>query len=246
MSASDAGSYTTRELSWRTWPDFERLFSQGGGWDFCACMLYQRGHHLPGNEFPTRVDSRIRSLADKRELVRQGRSHGVIVYAAGEPVGWCQYGPVDELPLPGARRLAKGVCVEDDTSQWRITCFVTHHEHRRRGVGSLALAAAIDAIQRQGGGWVEATPIARSYSDTQLRRLAQAHGRNSPEVEEYLRTRRWPEVMVRGVGPVPAARGSFGNTSHSGTVSMFERAGFEAVRIVRDTHVLMRRYVSHS
>src|SRR5262249_41832981 len=111
------------------------------------------------------------------------------------------------------------------------------------GVGSLALAAAIDAIQRQGGGWVEATPIARSYSDTQLRQLTRTYGRNSTEVEEYLSTRRWPEVTVRGVGPVHAVRGSFGNTSHSGTVSMFERAGFEAVRIVRDTHVLMRRHL---
>jgi hypothetical protein len=29
---ADATRYTTRELSPETWPDFERLFSQGGGW----------------------------------------------------------------------------------------------------------------------------------------------------------------------------------------------------------------------
>ncbi|MBO0879765.1 MAG: hypothetical protein J2P17_05220 [Mycobacterium sp.] len=241
MTTTDVGAYATKELSRRTWPDFERLFSQGGGWDFCACMIYQRGHHLSGKECPTRADSHLRNLAEKRELVMQGRAHGILVYSGVEPVGWCQYGPVDELPLPEAQRLVKGVRVEDDTSQWRITCFVTLQRHRRRGVGSLALGAAIDAIQRQGGGWVEATPIAKSYSDTQLRRLVRTYGRDSVEVDEYLGTRRWPEVTVRGVGPVPATRGGFGNTSQSGTVSMFERAGFEAVRIVRDTHVLMHR-----
>jgi GNAT superfamily N-acetyltransferase len=243
MNASDAGPYTTKELSPRTWPDFERLFSQGHGCDFCACMVYQRGCHLPSKEFPTRAESHVRNLTDKRELVMQGRAHGILVFADAEPVGWCQYGPVDELPLPGASRLQKGVRVEDSTSQWRITCFVTHQKHRRRGVGSLALTAAVESIERQGGGWVEATPIAHSYSDNQLPRLAKAYGRHSPQVEEYLNTQPWPELMVCGVGRVPAARGSFGNTSHSGTVSMFERAGFEAVRIVRDTHVLMRRHV---
>jgi GNAT superfamily N-acetyltransferase len=235
--------YTTSELSPRTWPDFQRLFSQGGGWDFCACMVYQRGHHLSSKESPTRAESHVRGLAEKHELVLQGRAHGILVYSDTEPVGWCQYGPVDELPLPEAHRLHKAVRAEDDMSQWRITCFVTHRNHRRRGIASLALAAAIDAIQRQGGGWVEATPIARAYSDTQLKRLARTYGRNSSTVEEYLQTRRWPEVVVPGVGPVPATRGSFGNTSHSGTVSMFERVGFEAVRIVRDTHVLMRRHI---
>lgn len=39
----DDAAYTTKELSPRIWPDFERLSSQGGVWDFCACMLTQRG-----------------------------------------------------------------------------------------------------------------------------------------------------------------------------------------------------------
>lgn len=85
----------------RTWSDFERLFTQGNGWDFCACMLFQRGCHLPKSKFPTRADHQVRNLAEKKRLVQQGRAHGILVYADGEPVGWCQYGPVDELPVPG-------------------------------------------------------------------------------------------------------------------------------------------------
>lgn len=85
----------------RTWPDVERLFTPGHGWDFCACMLFQRGCHLPKSKFPTRADHQVRNLAEKKRLVQQGRAHGILVYADGEPVGWCQYGPVDELPVPG-------------------------------------------------------------------------------------------------------------------------------------------------
>lgn len=233
--------YTTKELSKKTWPDFERLFSQGGGWDFCGCMLYQRGCHLSGNEFRTRAASHVRNLQEKKTLVDEGRAHGILVYACGEPVGWCQHGPVEELPIPGGGKVEKRVRVEDSASQWRITCFVTHKKHRGQGVAGVALAAAVEAIRKQGGGWVEATPIAHAHYDGRYHQIVNTYGRDSAELREYLKT--WPKHFVRGVGPVPATRGSFGGVSHPGTVSMFERQGFEAVKIVRDTYVLMRRHV---
>ncbi len=240
--SSGVARYTTKELSEETWSDFERLFSQGGGWDFCACMLYQRGYQLV---CPGRAEAHARNLRDKKKLLEQGRAHGILVYASGEPVGWCQYGPVDELPIgdPGRQYRHYVVRAEDPTSQWRITCFVTHKKHRRKGVAATALAAALEAIRERGGGWVEATPIALTHSDDRYHQLVRRYGRDSAEVEEYLRTRQWPEFFVRGVGPVPAVSGSFGGRSHQGTVSMFEQQGFEAVKVVIGTHVLMRRYV---
>jgi hypothetical protein len=45
---------------------------------------------------------------------------------------------------------------------------------------------------------------------------------------------------MEGIGTVVAAHGSFGNVSTQGTVSMFERAGFEPVRPVGRGHLLMR------
>lgn len=241
LMSSSAGRYTTKELSKETWPAFERLFSQGGGWDFCGCMLYQRGYHHSGKVCPTRAAAHARNLQEKRELVEQGGAHGILSYAGGEPVGWCQYGPVDELPIPGGGKVEKRVRVEDPASQWRVTCFVTHKQHRRKGIAGIALAAAVEAIREQGGGWVEATPIAHSHYDGRYHQIVNTYGRDSAELQEYLET--WPTRVVRGVGPVPATRGSFGGVSHPGTVSMFERQGFEAVKIVRDTYVLMRRHV---
>jgi GNAT superfamily N-acetyltransferase len=159
-----------------------------------------------------------------RELIEQGRSHGILVYAEEEPVGWCQYGRVEELPLAGLAdptwRVTGGA--HDPTSWWRITCFVTHKKYRRRGVAGNALAAAVESIRSQGGGWVEGCPIAAAYPH---------------------RTRVWPDVHVPDVGSVKVTRGTFGNVSAPGTVSMFERAGFEPVKIVGNNKVLMRRYV---
>ena len=150
--------YETKELSPETWPDFERLFAPGTGWAFCACMLYQRGCHLETAKFPKRQLARIQNLAEKRALVDTGQAHGILVYEAAQPVGWCQYGPAEELPIPGEVRRDRRVPPLGAGVRWRITCFVTVVRRRRRGVAGAALRAALDAIQAQGGGRVEAYP----------------------------------------------------------------------------------------
>lgn len=158
-------TYTTRKLSRTTWTDFERLFSKGNGWDFCGCMLFHRGRHLPKATFPTRAEMGIRNRQEKRLLVEAGDAHGILVYAADEPVGWCQYGPREELSGIEASATLRTKYSEpaDDhghTALWRITCFVVDKNHRGRGVARLALDAALDAIRQGGGGLVEAFPRA--------------------------------------------------------------------------------------
>jgi GNAT superfamily N-acetyltransferase len=92
-----------------------------------------------------------------------------------------------------------------------VTCFVVDKRHRRKGVAGVALRAALDAIRRRGGGTVEACPVA-----------AWTHGPAGSS----------NPLSVQGVGPVAPAHGSFGNVSTSGTVSMFEKEGFQAVAVV--------------
>ncbi len=76
--------------------------------------------------------------------------------------GWYQYGLKEELPRienrPGYRKLARE---EDGKRVWRITCFVVDKRYRRSGVASTGLRAALRAVERKGGGLVEAYPIAR-------------------------------------------------------------------------------------
>jgi hypothetical protein len=74
-----------------------------------------------------------RNHRDKKALVEQGRSHGILVYSFGEPVSWCRYGLMKELPRidnnPKYRKLASA----SGRTLWRITCFVVHKKYRRRG-----------------------------------------------------------------------------------------------------------------
>lgn len=152
-------TYQTRELSPKTWADFERLFvPEHEDWAFCACMLYQRGCHLDRREYPDAESERIQNLDEKRALVDAGRAHGILVYEDGVPIGWCQYGPAEELPLPGANRLDERIPPVGAGVRWRITCFITLVEKRRRGVAAAALRAALESIREQGGGLVEAYP----------------------------------------------------------------------------------------
>jgi GNAT superfamily N-acetyltransferase len=160
--ASAVPAYTTKELSARTWPDFEKPFSQKNGWDFCWCMHFHRCRKSPGPDKLRRAERSVRNRRDKKELVEHGRSHGILVYADGEPVGWCQYGPREELPRIDESRSYRELASAGGTKKlWRITCFVVDKKFRRRGIASAALRAALEAIRKKGGGLVEAYPITR-------------------------------------------------------------------------------------
>jgi len=105
----------------------------------------------------------VRNRREKKELVERGCAHGILVYAKGEPVGWCQYGPREELPRIDNSRKYRGLGPEGSTSErlWRITCFAVLKEYRKRGVATTGLKAALEAIRKKGGGLVEAYPITR-------------------------------------------------------------------------------------
>lgn len=99
---------------------------------------------------------------DHRALLVAGRAHGVLVYHAGAAVGWCQFGPREELPRIERGRKYRALAEElRRPPTWRITCFFVDRPFRRTGVARFALHAALEAIQRHGGGLVEAYPATR-------------------------------------------------------------------------------------
>jgi GNAT superfamily N-acetyltransferase len=208
-------AYTTKELSNSTWRDFEKLFSQGSGWDHCQCIHFQRPCPLPKDQWlRSRAERTVRNRREKRELVERGRAHGILVYANGDAVGWCQYDRCEELPRIDASRNYRGLAPQQgSTNLWRITCFVVVRSQRRRGVATAALQAALESIKKKGGGLVEAYPLTDWGN---LRRS---------------------EIRRRGRAP------SFGNVSTHGTVSMFARQGFKTVAPFGILNVLMRRTV---
>ncbi len=161
--APEALEYSTKELTKDTLPDFEKLFEKhpAPGAFMCWCMYHQRARPLAvSKQLHSRVKRAARNRQRKRELVENGRSHGILVYSKGEPVGWCQYGSREELPRLDSGRGYRRLAPEDDMKRlWRITCFVVDKKYRKRGVASAALKAALEAIRNKGGGLVEAYPI---------------------------------------------------------------------------------------
>jgi len=150
-------AYTFRELSPATLPDFEQLALKNGQGS-CWCMFYQRPK--PVLRGSTVEERRKINRRDKARLVRQGRSHAILVYEEDTPIGWCQYGPREELPRIDAGRNYRKVGPPANQGRlWRITCFFVDRKHRGRGVAKFALKAALRSIGRQGGGVVEACPV---------------------------------------------------------------------------------------
>lgn len=253
----------TKELDEVTLPDYAQFFSRGNGWDHCGCTAYQ-GFHAP-SRIGKWADRRDWNLATKRTLLERGLSHGILVYSGPEPVGWCQFGPADELPIPKDQRRALLAgdprCGAGGSEQraadraWRITCFCTLKQFAQRGVAGTALHAALEVIRVGGGGLVEAQPVALVAEShpgldavRQWRRkrakLIKTHGRFSAQVERHLSSPPEPvRVQIDGVGEVDGVDWRYGGM-HVGTVTMFEREGFVAVAAIgAGPRVIMRRKV---
>jgi GNAT superfamily N-acetyltransferase len=176
-----------------TWPDFAALVERHNGvWGGCWCMAF----HSEG------VSSKkppAQSRSEKECRVREGRAHAALVYDGPVCVGWCQFGPTDELPRIKHKRayLAESTALPD----WRITCFFVDRDYRRSGVAAAALEGALREIARLGGGTVESYP-----EDSEGRSVSSS----------FL---------------------------HNGTVSMFERHGFERTRRLGKHHWVVTKIV---
>jgi GNAT superfamily N-acetyltransferase len=154
-------AFSCRELTPKTWPDFERLFRGPGGNTWCWCMYYRRPQSAAREaaEYGVRKGGFPEHNRRRNEgLVREGRAHGILVYDEGEPVGWCAYGRREEFPAIDRGRFYRKLPPPGDV--WRIACFVVASGHRRKGVATAALRAALASIRSQGGGLVEAYPVA--------------------------------------------------------------------------------------
>src|SRR6185312_8545450 len=127
--------FSVKPLDETTWLDFARLVEwHNGVWGGCWCMSF----HPEG---VGRRKTARQNQSEKECRVREGRAHAALVYDGAACVGWCQFGPTDELPRIKRRRAYEdGLTALPD---WRITCFFVDRGHRRSGVASAALAGAL-------------------------------------------------------------------------------------------------------
>jgi GNAT superfamily N-acetyltransferase len=96
-----------------------------------------------------------------RAVVRRGPPPGLLAFDGDTPVGWCQLTPRDDVPwLDRTWRLAR----VDDRPVWSLSCLYVRIGHRRRGVTSALIAAALKAAKRAGAPALEAYPFDASVS----------------------------------------------------------------------------------
>jgi GNAT superfamily N-acetyltransferase len=167
--------FTTKPLNVETWPDFASLVEDHNGvWGGCWCL----GFHDDGAPNVNTPEQRRRL---KEARVREGRAHAALVYDGAQCVGWCQFGPTDELPRINLRKAYNASLSQ--LPEWRITCFFVSRTHRHRGVAEAALAGALDQISQLGGGLVESYPeetagrkVSSSFLNNATVSLFERHG----------------------------------------------------------------------
>ena len=185
--------FIVKPLDESIWPDFARLVEKHNGvWGGCWCMSF----HEEGVGHSKAVGQ---NRSEKECRVREGRAYAALVYDGSTAVGWCQFGPTDELPRIKLKRdYLNGLTKLPD---WRITCFFVDRNYRGKGIASIALEGALNEIARRGGGIVESYP---------------------------------EDVEGRSVS------GSF---LHNGTVSIFERQGFQRTHRLGKNHWVVTKAI---
>lgn len=100
----------------------------------------------------------------KRALVKRGRAHGTIVYCGADPVGWCEFGPMEELPRIDHKKRYSPTSKD----AWRITCFFISRYHRKMGFAELAVKESVHAMKELGVKEIEAYPVEGKLSASLL------------------------------------------------------------------------------
>jgi len=156
------GALTIREVTRERLDDFLRFFDRDAfadnpAWSDCYCMApYFAG---TGEEWGLQTGEQNRAAIN--ELIRSGQAQGLLAYADGKPVGWCNAAPRKLL-----RGLDRDLPMEDghDERVGSIACFVIAAPYRRHGVARALLEAACDRFRRMGLSFAEAYP--RRAADT--------------------------------------------------------------------------------
>jgi hypothetical protein len=91
----------------------------------------------------------------KKKLMEEGKTHASLVFKNEECIAWCQFGSPEEPPgIYHKKEVEAKFAIPD----WRITCFFTDKDHRKKGLSAVALKGALELIKNLGGGIAESYP----------------------------------------------------------------------------------------
>lgn len=144
-------------MSWETHPVTPDRFE-----DFADVINHNRRSNHCWCTTPRLQAAEVRELGDgsreqaMRRLCERKHPPGVVTYADGQPVGWCNIGPRAEISRLGHSRLIRPV---DDLPVWSIVCVVVRPGHRRQGVTAPLIEGAVAYATAHGAPAVEAYPV---------------------------------------------------------------------------------------
>lgn len=139
-------------------PDLARFSERHGRFRYCSCMRWR----MPSAAYQRSTKERRIAALDNR--VRDGVPVGVLVYADGDPVGWCSIAPRETY---GALERYRALPRIDDEPVWSVVCFFVDSHVRRQGVTLGLLRAAVEYALSAGARIIEGYPVepgARLYT----------------------------------------------------------------------------------
>lgn len=132
-------------------------FADHPEWGFCFCQYLHVDHNVV--QWSKRTADENRTAASDRICTR--RMQGYLAYVDCKPVAWCNAAP---------RNLMAAFADEpgpDDAHTGQFGCFIVAKSHRRSGIASALLQAALDGFRQQGMHIAQAIPFANAETDGQ-------------------------------------------------------------------------------
>ncbi|TNE45784.1 MAG: GNAT family N-acetyltransferase [Deltaproteobacteria bacterium] len=139
-----------KSMSPELWDELVELFGPDGASDGCWCMSWRAKQHVEGEE----------AKAQLKQLVEEGKVHGLLAFEGEKAIGWCSFGPRHDFPQAEAHL---GQATSSET--WSIPCFFVQPEYRGKQLGSLLLAEALKVIPSSGGRTAEGFPLDPNLDD---------------------------------------------------------------------------------
>lgn len=130
------------------WSDLESLFGPNGAIAGCWCMWWRIGHAYHSRGVSA-------NKASFKKIVKKGPPPGLLAFDGDVPVGWCQVTPRSELPYLNRSRI---LAPPDDMPVWSVSCFYIRRGHRRKGVMTALVSAAVKFAKKMGAPALEAYP----------------------------------------------------------------------------------------